>query len=150
MIAVMVELLKRNLGEIATLCRRYGIRKLELFGSAARDDFDPARSDVDFFFEFDDDASSLSDRFFGLMEDLERVLGCKVDLVSSQDVRNPYFLKVANQHRITLYAALSRFGTRRAECLGESKTIVPGTLKRDEHVQKFYDFRFGGHQSFAR
>jgi len=101
----MVELLRHNLDEIGALCRYYGIQKLELFGSAARDDFDPARSDVDFFFEFDSNASHLSDRFFGLMEDLEKLLGCKVDLVSAQDVRNPYFLQVANQHRITLYAA---------------------------------------------
>jgi predicted nucleotidyltransferase len=101
----MVDRVKQHLPEIGVLCRKYGIRKLELFGSAARDDFDVIRSDIDFFFEFDDDIASLSDRFFGLMEDLERLLGCKVDLVSSRDVRNPYFLKIANQHRITLYAA---------------------------------------------
>jgi uncharacterized protein len=101
----MVELLNQHLEEISVICRRYGVRKLELFGSAVRGDFDPSRSDVDFFFEFDEDSSHLADRFFGLMEDLEGLLGCKVDLVSSQDVRNPYFLEVANRHRITLYAA---------------------------------------------
>lgn len=101
----MIELLEQHLEQIADLCRRYGVRKLELFGSAARGDFDPAHSDIDFFFEFDANPSSLADRFFGLMEDLERLLGRKVDLVSSQDVRNPYFLQVANQNRMTLYAA---------------------------------------------
>ena len=39
------------------------------------------------------------------MENLEELLGHKVDMVSSQDVHNPYFLQVANQHRVTLYAA---------------------------------------------
>ena len=33
--------------KIATFCRARGIRKLSLFGSVLRDDFDPARSDVD-------------------------------------------------------------------------------------------------------
>lgn len=81
------------------------MRKLELFGSAAASQFDPLTSDIDFFYEFNDDPAALFDRFFGLLEDLERLLGHKVDLVSSQDVRNPYFLQVANRHRITLYAA---------------------------------------------
>lgn len=100
----MVRLVEQHRQEIAAICRRYGVRKLELFGSAARDDFDPDQSDVDFFFEFDQDQQNLADRFFGLLEDLERLLGRQVDLVSSQDVRNPYFLELANQHRVSLYA----------------------------------------------
>jgi hypothetical protein len=101
----MIQLVEHYRDQIAALCREYGVRKLELFGSAARGDFDPAGSDVDFFYEFDDDPAGLADRFFGLLEGLERLLGRKVDLVSSQDVRNPYFLQVANEHRVTLYAA---------------------------------------------
>jgi uncharacterized protein len=101
----MIELLEQNRQAIAALCRKYGVRRLEVFGSAARGDFDPAESDVDFFFEFDADPTAIADRFFGLAEDLEQLLGRKVDLVSSQDVRNPYFLQVANLHRVTLYAA---------------------------------------------
>ena len=104
-ISRMIERVEQHRDQIAALCQRYGVRKLELFGSAARGDFDPAKSDIDFFYEFDCDPSSLTDRFFGLMEDLERLLGHKVDLVSSQDVSNPYFLQVANRHRVTLYAA---------------------------------------------
>jgi hypothetical protein len=90
--------------EIAALCEQYGVRRLELFGSAASGQFDPATSDVDFFYEFNEDITSLADRFFGLMEGLERLLGRKVDLVSARDVRNPFFLKSANKHRVTLYA----------------------------------------------
>src|SRR5665213_482553 len=99
-ISEMVEILRQHLGEINSLCRKYGVKKLELFGSAASDDFDPSQSDIDFFYEFDADPASLSDRFFGLMEDLEQLLGRRVDLVSSQDAVNPYFLQVANRHRI--------------------------------------------------
>jgi len=101
----MIELLNQHREAIAGLCRKHGVRKLELFGSAATDQFDPATSDVDFFYEFDSSPSHLADRFFGLMEELERLLGRRVDLVSSQDACNPYFLQVANQHRVTLYAA---------------------------------------------
>jgi uncharacterized protein len=101
----MAPIVHRHREEITSLCRRYGLRRLELFGSAARADFDAARSDVDFLFEFDADPEALSDRFFGLLEDLERLLGRPVHLVSTQDIRNPYFLQVVNQDRVTLYAA---------------------------------------------
>ncbi len=101
----MIPLIEQHVNEIATICRRHGVSRLELFGSAARGDSDSDSGDVDFFFEFDANPVGLADRFFGLMEDLEQLLNCKVDLVSSQDVRNPYFLQVANRHRVTLYAA---------------------------------------------
>jgi predicted nucleotidyltransferase len=49
----MHALIDRHLSEIAALCRRYGVRRLEVFGSAARGiDFDPATSDADFLVEF--------------------------------------------------------------------------------------------------
>jgi predicted nucleotidyltransferase len=79
---------------------------LEVFGSAARGDFDPTRSDIDFFYEFDErDISYIADRFFDLKDGLEALLGFKVELVSALDAKNPYFLQVANRHRQTLYAA---------------------------------------------
>jgi predicted nucleotidyltransferase len=59
--------------ELRELCRRFHVRRLDLFGSAAREDFDPARSDLDFLVEFDPQApGGLSLRtFFGLKESLE-------------------------------------------------------------------------------
>ena len=67
----------------AALCRRYGVARLEVFGSAARDiDFDPKRSDFDFLVEFDQrsDLPPLK-QFFGFAEALEQLLGRSVNLV---------------------------------------------------------------------
>jgi predicted nucleotidyltransferase len=67
------------------------VRRLDLFGSAARGDFDPERSDVDFLVEFDRSAPQHPfDAYFGLKEALEEVLGRPVDLVEASAVRNPY------------------------------------------------------------
>ena len=102
----MLTVIEQNRPQIAELCRKHRVKRLELFGSAASGDFDPASSDIDFFYEFDaSDMADLADRFFGLKEDLERLLAAQVDLVSAADVTNPYFLQVANRHRQTLYAA---------------------------------------------
>jgi predicted nucleotidyltransferase len=105
-VSVMISLIERHREQIAELCRRYRLKRLELFGSAASGNFDPIRSDVDFFYEFDpSDMDHLADRFFDLKAELEQLLGVNVDLVSAPDVTNLYFLQVANRHRLTLYAA---------------------------------------------
>jgi len=102
----MIDLIKQHREQIAALCRRYGIRRLELFGSAASGAFDAGRSDIDFFYEFDlTNPEGLADRFFEFQRELQNLLGANVDLVSAPDATNPYFLQVANQNRLTLYAA---------------------------------------------
>ena len=69
--------------ELIALCRRYGVARLEVFGSAARGaDFDPARSDADFLVEFKPESGlSPLEQFFGLADALEHLLGRPVDLV---------------------------------------------------------------------
>jgi len=74
--------------EIAALCRRHGVRRLEVFGSAARGtDFDPETSDADFLVSFE--RPSGADWFkqdLDLAEALTGLLGRPVDLVSRQAV----------------------------------------------------------------
>ena len=68
------------------------MRRLDLFGSAAGDDFDPARSDLDFLVEFQPvPPGGYADAFFGLKESLEQLFGRPVDLVAAAAIRNPYF-----------------------------------------------------------
>jgi len=96
-----------HLDELRRLCRRYGVARLEVFGSAARGgDFDPAASDADFLVEFGaaNDLSPL-DQFFGLARALEQLLGRRVDLVESGAVRNPFVLAEINRAREVVYAA---------------------------------------------
>jgi hypothetical protein len=64
--------------KIAEFCRRYGIRKLALFGSVLRDDFTP-QSDVDILVEFEPN-TKLGLRFFDVEQELSELLGRKVDL----------------------------------------------------------------------
>jgi len=102
----MITLIEQYRPQIAELCRLYGVKRLELFGSAASGDFDSLRSDIDFFYELDPNmADDPADRFFAFKERLEALLQRKVDLVSARHATNPYFLQDANRHRTTLYAA---------------------------------------------
>jgi hypothetical protein len=102
----MLSLIEANRQQITDLCCRHGVKRLELFGSAARGDFDPAKSDLDFFVEFVSDGwEGAADRWFGLQEGLESLFKRNIDLVSVKAAKNPYFLEVANRHRVSLYAA---------------------------------------------
>ncbi len=93
--------------ELIALCLRYGVARLEVFGSAARGvDFEPARSDADFLVEFKPDSGlSALEQFFGLAEALEKLLGRPVDLVEPGSIKNPYIRAGINRSREVVYAS---------------------------------------------
>ncbi len=92
--------------ELAELCRRYGVVRLEVFGSAARGaDFDPQTSDADFLVEFGlDDGRAPLRQYFEFAEALRQALGRSVDLVESGAVRNPYMRAAIDRSRELVYA----------------------------------------------
>jgi hypothetical protein len=91
---------------LATLCERFDVRRLEVFGSAAGERFDPSRSDLDFLVDFvPASPGEMADRYFGLLEELETLFGRPVDLVMTAAIKNPYFLQGIQPSRTLLYAA---------------------------------------------
>ncbi|MGH8709385.1 MAG: nucleotidyltransferase family protein [Burkholderiales bacterium] len=102
----MIDLIDSNRAQIAALCERFGVRRLEVFGSAASGSFDPGRSDVDFLLDFGEGYDpALFTRYFELKEALEKLLGRKVDLVMLGALKNPYFIESVNRTRKPVYAA---------------------------------------------
>lgn len=99
----MAPVLERD--AIANLCRVHAVCRLRIFGSAITGRFDPERSDVDFLVDFDPQAPDLFDAYFGLKEDLEKLLDRQVDLVMADAVTNPHFAKSAFASAEDLYAA---------------------------------------------
>lgn len=90
---------------IAAICQRYGIQRLEVFGSAARaSDFDPAYSDADFLVEFASGVQPGLNAIFGAKADLEALLGRGVDLVEPGAVRNPYVLANINRDHEVIFS----------------------------------------------
>lgn len=102
----MIRLIEEKRDDIARLCQRYGVRRLELFGSATGEAFDSTTSDLDFLVEFRPlKSGEYADAYFGLLEGLQQLFGRPVDLVMPHAVKNPYFLEAMNQSRTLLYAA---------------------------------------------
>ncbi len=103
----MIDLLREHQKQIEMICRRLQIRRLDVFGTAATGDFDPKESDIDFLVEFEhsESSSGLLSRYLALAEELEQLLGIKIDLITPQSIRNPYFREKVDSCREEVYAA---------------------------------------------
>ena len=92
--------------DLAEACQRFGVERLEVFGSAVRDDFDAGKSDVDFIVRFREPGGpGYADRYLGLAEALEHILGLPVDLLTERSLRNPLFIREITPDRAVIYAA---------------------------------------------
>ena len=103
----MLAIVEEQRAAIAEICRRFGVRKLELFGSAATGDFNPSRSDLDFIVEFPPgyDFGPWLSRLSQFGQSLTKLFGRRVDLISPSALNNRWFRREADRARVTLYHA---------------------------------------------
>ena len=103
----MIAIVRDKRAEVARICERYGVERLDLFGSAAGDGFDPEASDLDFVVSFERrDPPDLFRRYFGLEEDLEALFGRGVDLVMEGALeKSCRFAASVEASRVPLYEA---------------------------------------------
>ena len=92
-------------GRLAALCRKHHIRKLSLFGSAARNGMNPA-SDVDLLVEFEPGSKASLFEIPALQEELSALFdGRKVDVATPEILDNPFRRKTILPELMTLYVA---------------------------------------------
>ena len=102
----MTRVLEGHRPELVELCRKYRVRRLDVFGSAARGDFNEHSSDVDLLVEFDDmPHADRADAYLGFLMAAEALLRRRVDLVELGAVRNPYLRRGIEESRELVYAA---------------------------------------------
>jgi hypothetical protein len=101
----MVSVIQNKQVELEALCRRFHVRRLDIFGSAAAEQLGD-QSDIDFLVEFDDTVrENRFDTFFGLLNALRELFSRPIDLVEPGGLRNPYFINDVNQTRRPIYVA---------------------------------------------
>jgi|SRR3989304_4972857 len=99
----MNNLLKNNLDKLRQYCQEYDVEKLYAFGSVMTDNFSD-NSDIDLIIKFKEiPFEKYADNYFNLHEMFEKLLNCKVDLVTENSLSNPYFIKKINQTKTVLY-----------------------------------------------
>ena len=97
-------LLRQHQEELSRACRRFGVRRLELFGSATRDDFNPGSSDLDFIVSFANKAlGSYADRYLDFALALEQLFGRPVDVITERSLQNPSLQQEIAADRQVIY-----------------------------------------------
>jgi predicted nucleotidyltransferase len=92
--------------ELAALGRRFHVRRLDLFGSAATGEFDQDRSDLDFLVLFDPlPPAAYAKAYFGLHEALAGLFKRNIDLLTEPSLTNPYLRAQIEAERRTLFDA---------------------------------------------
>jgi uncharacterized protein len=96
--------------QLNELCRKYGVSRLYAFGSIASDAFDVKTSDIDLQVELlpikDPVAKGLT--LLDLWDELERLFGRKVDLLTDQPIKNPFFRKALEETKVLVYDRASQ------------------------------------------
>lgn len=99
----------QHLPEVRSLCRRYGVERMSLFGSATTKDFSPETSDVDCLIKFMNiNKRGISDRYFGLIESLEQTFQRPVDIVFEGPIRNYIFRNIIENSKVLIYDAADK------------------------------------------
>ncbi len=102
----MNSIVKEKIPQLVELCKKYRVVRMYLFGSAARDyDFDPDRSDFDFLVAFDPGLEPIDrgENYIDLMFALDDLFGREVDLMSEQQLQNPYLIKSIDEDKKLIY-----------------------------------------------
>lgn len=95
-----------DLEKIADLCRQYQVRRLAVFGSILRADFESSRSDADFMVEFEAIPAAVRiQNYMKLRDALGRLLSRPIDLIEEGSIQNPYILRKVREEQQLLYAA---------------------------------------------
>ncbi len=86
--------------------QEYRVRRLDVFGSATRSDFDEASSDVDLLVQFEDmPYADRADAYLGLLTAVESLLSRHVDLVEAAPETNRDLRRGIEESREMVYAA---------------------------------------------
>jgi hypothetical protein len=105
----MIALIEQNRAELADICRRYRVRKPELFGSAAQGWFREGNSDLDFIVTFEGTGEpGCATRYYEFAEALEALFGRKVDLLTERMIGNPEFRQELERTRRNIYEQRSQ------------------------------------------
>ncbi|MEL6672007.1 MAG: nucleotidyltransferase domain-containing protein [Bacteroidota bacterium] len=97
--------LAQHLPIIQALCRKHQVKQLWAFGSVLREDFGE-HSDINLLYTMDDaliQEEDWYDSFWGFLDEMEALLGHKLDFIWYQGIKNPYFREEVNATKVVLY-----------------------------------------------
>lgn len=96
--------IEQRRSRLCQLCQDHGIKRLAVFGSAARGTLN-ATSDIDLLVEFEDvESPGYAERYLNFAEAAESALQRPVDVLTTKSLRNPFLKKRIEQEAVEIHA----------------------------------------------
>jgi uncharacterized protein len=98
-------IIKKNIPQLIELCQKYEVDKLFVFGSAATGKFKVKTSDLDFIAVINPEKlpEERGEAIMNLWDELEKLFGRKVDLITKLPIRNPYLRESVDATKQLIY-----------------------------------------------
>ncbi len=98
-----MSIIDKNIHKITSLCEKYKVARLFVFGSILTDNFKKT-SDIDLLVDFSEvDLYDYADNYFNLKTSLEKLLKREIDLLENKAVNNPYLRKSIDSSKQMIY-----------------------------------------------
>lgn len=98
-----MELKEKHIKKLKSLCDKYHVEKMYLFGSALTPHFH-AKSDIDFLVKFKPfDLAEYFDNYINFKENLKKLFGREIDLVEEQTLKNPILINSIDNNKELVY-----------------------------------------------
>ena len=95
--------IQKNTETLHTICKKYNIVKLYIFGSFAKNTF-TNKSDIDFLVTFGKiNLYDYFDNYLNTKNELEKLYKREIDLVEEETIKNPFLYQSINKSKILLY-----------------------------------------------
>lgn len=99
----MHQIIQTNITEIKQIFKEHNVSEAFVFGSVCTENFNE-NSDIDFIIKFKQRFfDDYVDNFFSLEEKLQILLNRNVDILTEDNLKNPYFIKVVNKTKTPIY-----------------------------------------------
>ncbi len=96
--------IENKIEKLITLCNKYKVKKIFVFGSIAKGNFNPKTSDVDLIVEIEDlPPSEKGELIMELWSELEALFARKVDLLTNLNIKNPYLKSEIENSKYLIY-----------------------------------------------
>jgi hypothetical protein len=98
------ESINYKMADFLSLCKTYNVKNLYAFGSSVTDNFNEDHSDIDLLIEIDnDDPIERGENLMNIWDQLEHFFQRKVDLLTSNSIKNPILKKNIDSTKILIY-----------------------------------------------
>lgn len=99
-------IIKKHINKIRQVCRKLGIKRMHVFGSAVKGHFNKD-SDIDLLISFDENLTieEYTTNYFQLQYQLRQLLNREIDIITESSLSNPYLLESINESKQLIYEA---------------------------------------------